>query len=914
MTSTKRQRYPAWAKKEVPLADTNVPEASARDHPMNSEESQRVFSKIKEWWLQARETQSFVRLQMDVDESFYHGDQYTDEDRRALEDVGQAPLVFNKTKPVVDWLIGTERRTRVDFNVLPRHKGKESEAQVKKDVLKYISDVSKAPFARSEAAKEAFISGLGWLEVGVRADSSDDPLYISQETWRNIWYDALGTKKDTSDWRYLFRSKWTDLDIGQAMFPDFAVELRAAATSINVDLTTKDDDEFYIGQRFSHRDRAGNLIGIPSYTDVVNTQVNNRRERIRLVEAWYRMPLKGQKVKGGIHHGRVVNLKNQRMMFELNSDIDAGKASVYDAVVMQVYCAVFCEGTLLQNMRSPYHHNRFPFVPIWGYRKGKFHEPYGVVRNCRDPQEDLNKRYSKALFLLSSTRLIADRNAVQDWESLREEVGRPDAQLLLDTPKARFEIHTEQALAEEQVKLMQHDGLHIQEISGVTSENLGRDTNAISGRAVLAKQTQGSVVSAELFDNLRQAQQLLGELTLSTAEQFYTEAKAIRISGERGAVQWRDINNEDGTNDITATQMDYIVSEQDFRDTMKQAMYESLMDTISKMDPQIALKLLDAVVDLSDFPGKEELVRRIRAINGQLPPPDQQTEQEKKQAVAMEQKAQEAEAIKQKAIQLEFAEKQSKIDKATAEAERIRAEIPTLGADGKVRSEMEAKLAEVDAKNKQAQDALRAEVAKNNAELANRQREIESKRQTEIDVANIKANAEKAKEVTAAAAQIEVARITSAAEADAAKTTAEAADTLAALQSQVEHHKGERDRVAKEANDKMASEAASRKESEARAEKQKQEAEHKAKEKQAADEKQRKESEQKAEKQRKEDQAAQEKKDKVSAGAQASHSQPIHVNVHVAAPGTTKRTSTIKKNPDGTIRVVSEDEAGPSKK
>lgn len=759
MTAATRTRYPSWAKKEVPLAETPQPEASSRDHAMKSEENQRVFQKIQEWWLQARETQSFVRLEMDVDESFYHGDQYTDEDRRALEDVGQAPLVFNKTKPVVDWLIGTERRTRVDFNVLPRHKGKESDAQVKKDVLKYISDTSKAPFARSEAAKEAFISGLGWLEVGVRADSSEEPIYISQETWRNIWYDALGTKKDTTDWRYLFRSKWTDLDIGQAMFPDFAVELRAAATTVNVDLTTKDDDEFYIGQRFSHRDRAGNLVGIPSYTDVVNTQVNNRRERIRLVEAWYRMPLKGQKVKGGIHHGRVVNLKNQRMMFELNAEIEAGKASVYDAVVMQVYCAVFCENTMLQNMRSPYHHNRFPFVPIWGYRKGKFHEPYGVVRNCRDPQEDLNKRYSKALFLLSSTRIIADRNAVQDWEGIREEVGRPDAQLLLDTPKARFDIHTEQALAEEQVKLMQHDGLHIQEISGVTSENLGRDTNAISGRAVLAKQTQGSVVSAELFDNLRQAQQLLGELTLSTAEQFITEAKAIRISGERGAVEWRDINNEDGTNDITATQMDYIVSEQDFRDTMKQAMFESLMDSISKMDPQVALKLLDAVVDLSDFPGKDELVRRIRSINGQLPPPDQRTDAEKQQAAAQEQEAQKKQEIMQESIALEFAEKKAKISKLQAEARRIQAEADAAGAEGGDTAGLQAKLIDIQKRAVGMEISLRQQLAAANLKLADRTREISVKASTSLVEARMREESKLEGTKIAAAAQIEAAEI-----------------------------------------------------------------------------------------------------------------------------------------------------------
>src|SRR5882672_4728407 len=345
MSSATRTRYPDWSKTAKPLIAERTSNTGPAKNPMESEQNQEILRKILEWWVQAREAQSLVRLDMDIDECFYHGDQFTAEDRRALEDVGQAALVFNKTKPVIDWLIGTERRTRVDFNVLPRKKGQEASAQMKKDVMKYINDVSKGQFAFSDASREAFISGLGWIEVGVRGDNQEMPIYLGQESWRNMWYDALGTKKDTSDWRYVFRSKWIDLDIGQAMFPNRAMELKTCATSVSTDLTTNDDDEFYLGQRFSHRDRHGNALGIPSYTDFVSTQVNNRRERVRLVECWYRLPTKGQKVSGGRHHGRIVNLKNQRMMFELNNEISDGVASVYDAVVMQVYCAVFCENS-----------------------------------------------------------------------------------------------------------------------------------------------------------------------------------------------------------------------------------------------------------------------------------------------------------------------------------------------------------------------------------------------------------------------------------------------------------------------------------------------------------------------------------------------------------------------------------------
>jgi len=35
-------------------------------------------------------------------------------------------LVFNEVKPTIDWIIGTERRTRVNYKILPREKDDEA--------------------------------------------------------------------------------------------------------------------------------------------------------------------------------------------------------------------------------------------------------------------------------------------------------------------------------------------------------------------------------------------------------------------------------------------------------------------------------------------------------------------------------------------------------------------------------------------------------------------------------------------------------------------------------------------------------------------------------------------------------------------------------------------------------------------
>ncbi|OPY05803.1 MAG: hypothetical protein A4E61_00167 [Syntrophorhabdus sp. PtaB.Bin184] len=301
-----------------------------------------------------------------------------------------------------------------------------------------------------------------------------------------------------------------------------------------------------------------------------------------------------------------------------------------------------------------------------------------MVRNLRDPQEDLNKRRSKALFILSTNGIIADKDAFEDWDEVIEELPRPDKVL---KKKAGFEVKllNETALAEEHIMLMREDKDFIQSASGVTDELLGRQTNAVSGAAIQARQNQGSVVTAEIFDNLRHAIQLQGEIQLSLIEQFYDMAKTIRITEAKGPVEFLGINQpritSDGQvvieNDITETQADFVVDTQDFRESVRVAMFESLMNLCSQLPPDISLNLLDMVVDLVDIPGKNELVKRIRKLNGQTDPeqvndPEAVAEQE-----AREQAEAEQAEIERQALINELREQEAKVRKLLADAQLV---------------------------------------------------------------------------------------------------------------------------------------------------------------------------------------------------------------------------------------------------
>lgn len=753
-------------------AETDADYKEPPKHELDNEFNARLHAKLKSWFEQESERQAVNRFQMAVDEDFYDSLQWSEEDAQVLIDRRQAPLVFNQIKPTIDWLIGTEKRTRMDFKILPREEDDVKGAEAKTKVMKYTSDVNKEPYARSKAFKDAIVAGMGVLESGVRADPTQDPLYDRYEDWRYCLHDSNDKSIDGSEMRYFFRWRWVDTDVAKVMFPDRADCIDKEAIGALSSEEEGLEDFWYLGARPADAKDLGINFNRHSFVNSA-AYADNRRERVRLIECWYRIPVREKVLIGGAMEGQPYDEENPAMV----EQVARGMASIFDRVTMKVYCAVMTEGKLLQNMQSPYRHNRFPFTIVWGYRRKRDNLPYGVVRAIRDPQEDLNKRISKSLHIMSTKQVIMEDGAVDDLDELREEVAAPDGVIVKNRGRELQLVRDEFDLQHQGI-FMERDAAAIREVGGVNSENLGRDTNATSGKAILAKQEQGGMVTAELFDNLMLAFQLYGETKLSLIEQYYTDAKVIRIIGNRGKMEWLKINqpnpeNPDGPrlNDITARQADFIVAEQDYRQSVRLAMFETLSNLIGKLPPETAIQFLDLLVEVGDIPEKDEFLRRIRAMNGHTDPdaelsPEEQEEQAGKKA-AQEKMA----AFAERMALLEAAEKEATVRKLTAEAMAREAEAGGGQVDvqgmlqqqqAELMQQFNDQITALQAKAEQQAAQQAEEIAKLRQEAVNRVADAEAKAQaehkknvsevvkariqqeTEIEVAKINAAAQKA--------------------------------------------------------------------------------------------------------------------------------------------------------------------------
>ena len=661
--------------------------SSAPPHPLATEESLRDLRRFEQWWYEARDAHATNRREQMIDADYYDCDQWRLDEAAILMERGQAPLTFPLVKQMCDWVIGTERRTRIDWNVLPRKDSDVDVAGVKRDVLKFISDVNGAGWERSRQFSDQIKVGVGWTEECYNNDQFEEPVTVRHQDWKGMWWDPYSRSNTLRDCRYLHRAKWLDLDYAIAMCPDRAMELSTKAVDTLDPMLESLELEASLPQMFYSSPLMTQQMSSSAFGLFGSTSVTRRaRRRILAIETWYRRAVNSKLMLGDSSDEASDGLRNKVFdpQVPAHTAALASKAvSLVDSVSEEMWFAIWTPGLLLKHQVSPYKHRKFPFTPAWCFRRHRDGMPYGLIRPARDSQDEYNKRRSKILFDLSTNRVLYEVDAMDEADENRnlEEAKRPDGEIRLKAGALRdgkFRIDRATDAINGQIRMLEESRNNVFEASGVTRENTGQSTGDQSGRAILAKQQQGSVTTAEPFDNFRQAIQESGQKTLSNCEQFLSLPKIIRIAGPDGAAKWVTINQPvfdpltgDVTwnNDITASEADFIVDETDYRETVRMAMAESLFELIGRLPPDMAMALLDMAVDLTDVPNKQAMVNRIRQINGQTAPGQENSPEAKAAQQAKASAQQQQQDLANRKAEADIGLTQAKTEATTAKAQ-----------------------------------------------------------------------------------------------------------------------------------------------------------------------------------------------------------------------------------------------------
>jgi len=640
--------------------------------PLDSLPAQNLHNRMMGWYTHELDSQAQNRIEMAMDDDFFDHIQWTEQELATLQERGQAPIVFNITQTTINWVLGSQRRAPLDFTILPRTKAGQAAAQRKTELLKHIADENRSTFEISAAFGMAVKVGLGWLECGQGRPEEGTQVFDRHEDWRAMLWDSTSRRYDLLDSRYLFRTKWLDSDVAETLWPHRAGTLRMAANSTLLGIYDGDDlgDEAMDSQEASH---------FSTFTGTASRRgFGSVRQRVRVIEAWFKMPVPDALlIQGGQFSGEMFDEWSPGHW----SEVKNGIATLVARPREVIHVALMTDAGLLDLRRSPYRHNRYPFTPVWGYRRARDGMPYGMIRGIRDVQRDLNKRGSKALHHLSSTRVTMEEGAVDDVENLRNEAGRPDAVIVYKASKPAPMVHVDTNIAAAHIELMDRDASMIREIGGITNENLGRPTTAKSGVAIARLQDQGALSTSLFFENLRQSRQIHGEKLVVLTEMYYDKREEFLITDTRGNPDFKVINDGATENDIASFKARFVISEEDWRATARAAQAEQLLDLGGKLAataPQIVVSILDLIVEAMDVPNGSEIVKRIRQLTG-VDDPDADPNNPDPETVAKKQAASEQAQLSQRQLMAALKEMEAKARKTAAEAAKAEASITSDG-------------------------------------------------------------------------------------------------------------------------------------------------------------------------------------------------------------------------------------------
>lgn len=567
------------------------------------------------------------RGRADREMDYCDGNQLDAEILGKMSEIGIPPAVEPLMGPTIDAVLGLEVKNRGDWKVLP---DTQNDAEDVADALNYKLHQAEVRSSADVACSEAFSPqikvGLGWVLVSREGDPFLYPYKVEAVHRNEIFWDWFA-KPDLSNARYLVRRKWFDRRIPKLMFPDQADIVDCAGAGwLGLDHTTLTLDGGASTALYAAQDQErGWSIEEQEWRDM-------GRNRVCLFEVWYRRWDRVVVLKSP--DGRVVEYDKRNAAHV--TAVACGMLQPEWAIVSRVRLGWWMGPHKLSDTPSPYRHNRFPYVPFWGKREDRTGAPFALARGMVYLQDQINALHSKSQWMMAARRVVRTKGAVSGADELfRQEVARPDADIILD-PKAMrdggiFKVETDLQLTQQQFQRLQDSREGLRRVGGIYSEFQGQNANTTSGVQFNSQVEQSNQSLADILDNFKTARTAVGELLLSLIiedsigrqESIFINGKGIRPD-KTVVINEPALDDETGVrylnNDIERIKLKVAVDNVPSAVTFKQQQLASLSEAFKSAPPQFQPIMLPYLLSLMDIPDREDLVRAIKEAGDSASP------------------------------------------------------------------------------------------------------------------------------------------------------------------------------------------------------------------------------------------------------------------------------------------------------
>jgi hypothetical protein len=558
-------------------------------------------------------------------------------------------LVVNRLLQFRDRVVNEIRQNTPSIRIRPVNDGADEEtSEVLMGIIRHIQDNSNASIAYDTAVEWQVDTGLGYFRV--RNDWADDRSF-DQEVFidrivdpMKVYFDPHSKQPDGSDAEYCIIAEEIPKEEFKRLYPDVPE---------------------------TNWESAGNGDMQGWYT----------KDSIRIAEYYY------------IEH-------SQEEIF----DEETGRSRMAD-VKRCMWCKVTGQ-TILEEAEIPTKY--IPIIPVLGHEVWVQGRRYlsGLVRNAKDAQRLYNYYLSanaenvalapKAPFVGVAGQFETDpRWGRANQESLAYLEYDPIS--IAGTPVGppqRSQPPQASSAIMQAVQLAEND---IMQSMGIYQPSLGGESNETSGRALMLRQKQSEAGNFHYQDNLNRSIRHAGRIVLDMIPKIYDRARVIRILGEDGVPKQVNIDPNMGMasayTDNPAVDSIYnpavgtydVVCDSGPSYATKRDEAANMMLALTQANPSLFNMIGDLMLKNMDWPGAEEIAKRLQAmLPPQLQPTADGTKVDPQVLQAQQQMEQMASQMEHMSQELQFSRNEAMLKIQEAERQWFDSQTKRIDVEGKL--------------------------------------------------------------------------------------------------------------------------------------------------------------------------------------------------------------------------------------
>lgn len=548
-------------------------------------------------------------------------------------EIEQRPmLTINKLPAFIRQVVNDSRQNKPSIAVHPvDSKADPKTAAVLSGIVRNIEAVSNADVAYDTGAEQAVTGGFGYWRVSLGYaydDSFDLDILIERITNQfSVYGDPNSTAADSSDWDVAFV---TDR-ISKAQF------------------------------KRKYGDKANTNFDSDAWTSLDPEWINE--DGVIIAEWWRRYEVDREIVQ--LSDGRVFDKEDLETNEDLQLAIENNQISIAKerTIKSKRVTQTIISGCEVLEDEKEFPGSYIPLVPVYGDEiivEGKRYFR-SLIHSAKDAQRRLNYWTSTATELVAlSPRVpwIGDDETFTEDEHWATANTQSHSYLVFkkgSTPPQRQPLDSGIPAGAMQSALSANDDM--KSIIGIYDASLGARSNETSGRAILARQREGDVSTFHFLDNVARAIRHTGKIIIGLIPKVYTGERIMRVMGEDGEAKNIPVNqkyavDQEG-NPAQQEQTEESAEKQD-----QAQVYMAMHDlSIGKYDvtvtsgpsyttrrveaateqmqflqafPAAAPIIGDIVAGNLDWPGADEIAKRLAKMTGQgdqqnqIPPEVQQ--------------------------------------------------------------------------------------------------------------------------------------------------------------------------------------------------------------------------------------------------------------------------------------------------